>query len=409
MQRINIIVKTSLVLLLGLWVIASGAQAQQGPIKIGFLGDFVAVTKVYTFNAYKAAQMAVGQINAQGGLLGRKVKLVKRDGGNDPQKHYDLVREMHRQDQVVAIFGGASSPCVIKASQACQELKIPFLVSIGNSQTIVVEKGHPFVFLFEPNAWMETKAFSIFATLMPWQTYGWLGPNYSWGQDIFKNFKQHFLALGLDIKWAVEAWHPLGTDDFQALIDSIIKAKPQALVVASWGEDMRHFVTQAKARGLFDQMAAFGWFSLIAGDSGRLLPEGIWTLSRGPFYYLSQKYPQTKRVVDDFFRRFGEYPLGFTVCCYDSFLAWREAVGKAGSTEPQAVAQALKGLQFTGLRGKSVIRALDGQIDCPIFFGRVDYLPEYPLAIINSVMEIPAQKTWLSEKEVLARRTGAGS
>lgn len=377
------------------------------PIKIGFVGDFSSVSRIYTNNAFLSARMFIAELNADGGLLGRPVQLIHRDGGNTPDRHHRLVTDLVKHENVVAIFGGASSPCVLQASAACRGLKVPYLVSIGNSQSIVVENGHPFVFMFEPNTRMESLGFSIFASLMPWRRFAWIGPDYSWGQDVLKFFKQHFEEIGFPIEWRAEVWHPLGATDYSGGIDRIIAAEPDALLVASWGEDLRHFVRQARSRGVFDKVAAFGWFSLIGEDIKDMLPEGIWNISRGPFNYLADRHPQARRFVDAFLRQHRTPPLGFTICCYDSLLAWRQAVLNAGTAAPGSVAAALKGMSFVGLRGESRIRAVDGQLNCPTFFGRLAHHREYPIAVIESVIEIPAEKTWLSEDAVIARRAGA--
>lgn len=382
----------------------TGALGKVQPIKIGFIGDFSSVTKAYTQNNFKAAQMAINQFNGQSGLLGRPIQMFQRDGGNDPDRHYHLVKELVREQKISAIFGGGASPCVLKASAACREEQVPYLVSIGNTQSIVVEKGHPYVFLFEPNSHMESMGFSIFASLMPWRRYGWIGPDYIWGRDVMGFFKQYFTKIGAPVTWTAEIWHPLGTQDFTEAIKNLMNGNPEALVVATWGEDLLHFINQAKCQNLFDTMAAFGWFSVMTDENERLLPKGIWKISRAPFHYLSQKYPQTRTFVKQLKQKFRVYPVDFAICCYDSFLAWKEAVIKAGSTQPHDIARALKGLSFTGLRGKSVIRAMDGQLDCPTYFGRLTYLDDYPVATIESVMEIPAVKTWLSEDEILMKR-----
>jgi len=147
---------------------------------------------------------------------------------------------------------------VLKASAACKKHRIPYLVSIGNSQSIVVEHGHPYVFLFEPTLWMESKAFSIFVTLMPWRHYAWVGPDYLWGRDLLRHFKQHFKEIGAPITWTTEGWHPVGSTDYQAILRQIMDGKPSALVIGSYGEDARRLIQQAKPKGLFDKMAVFG-------------------------------------------------------------------------------------------------------------------------------------------------------
>ncbi|CAB1056344.1 hypothetical protein D1BOALGB6SA_1080 [Olavius sp. associated proteobacterium Delta 1] len=381
--------------------------AQEETIKIGFVGDFSAVSKDYTSNMYNAAQMAVSEFNKAGGFSGKTIKLIRRDGGNDPQRHYDHTTTLGRKDKVVAIFGGASTPCVLKASIASKAQQIPYLVSIGNSQSIVVENGHPYVFLFQPNLWMETKAFSIFVSLLPWQRYAWIGPDYSWGHGVLRNFKQHFEEIGTPIKWTTEAWHKVGTTDYVAVVQKILDGNPDALVIGSWGEDVRHFTAQAKSHGLFDKMAVFGWFTYnMTGDMGRMVPEGMWNLARGgPFNHLADKFPLAERFVEKFVEQFGEYPNGYTISCYDSLIAWRQAVKNAKSANPIAVAKTLKGLTYDGLRGISFIRAVDGQMNCPIYFGRLTFVSKYPFAVWKSVIEVQAKNTWLPGEEVLSRRT----
>lgn len=225
------------------------AAAAAPPIAIGFVADFTGNSKDYTANAFQAAALAVEEINADGGLMGRRVVMVVGDAGESPERHYDTVK----------------------------------------------------------------------------------------------------------------------------------------------------------------RLVTFGWFSIVSDNSGQLLPEGIWKLSRGPFNYLADKHPVAKRFVDRFHRRTGTYPFGFTVCVYDAFVAWRQAVEAADSAAPSEVAAQLRGMSFSGLRGESRIRAVDGQMACPTFFGRVTYRSAYQRAVIDAVVEIPAEKTWLTIDEVLAIRAKIGA
>ena len=407
MKPTRIVLRISLAIC---WIccLASGAFAEDDVITIGFVGDFSEMSRAYSENMFQAFQLALDDINAEGGLLGKTVRVMERDGGNVPQRHRDLVRRLIEEEKVVAVFGGASSPCVLEASAVCRDKQVPYLVSIGNSQSIVAAHGHPYVFLFEPSTWMETKGFGIFLTLMPWRRYAWIGPDYSWGHEILDGFKQHFDEIDAPIEWTVEAWHALGTTDFEDVLRQVRRSKPEAVVIGSWGEDARHLFLQANREGIFKDVALFGWFTYdTKEDMGRWLPEGAWILSRGPFNYLASKHERAKRLVDQLFERYHAYPNGFTICCYDSILAWRAAVLKAQSADPAAVAEALKGLEFESLRGSSRIRAIDGQMDCPTYFGRLGRVPEYTIPVWQSVIEVPAVKTWLDANDVRAARTKA--
>ena len=395
-------IAVSLLLFAAFFCPAAGVNALEDPLVIAFVGDFSDVTQDYCRRAFEAAEMAVREFNEQGGLLGRQVVMIKRDGGNDPNRHYRHISELGGRKDVLAIFGGGSSAVLLAASQAALEQGIPYLISVGNSQSVVVQHGHPFVFLFEANSYMETKAFSIFATLMPWRKYGWIGPDYVWGREVFDYYQQHFEALGTPIEWVVEAWHPLDSREFVPLIKQIIEARPEALVIASWGQDLPRIIEQSKPYDLFGKTATFSLF--MAEDPQVTVQEGMWSMTRAPFSYLAKKYLQTKQFVDRFHDQYQAYPSGFSICSYDALLAWREAVLKAASADRSAVAEALKGLTFEGLRGTSHIRAIDGQMNCPTFFGRTVYQPGLPFPTMDPVIEIPAAKTWPSEQEVLAAR-----
>jgi ABC-type branched-subunit amino acid transport system substrate-binding protein len=145
------------------------------------------------------------------------------------------------------------------------------------------------------------------------------------GHGVLRYFKQHFKEIGAPIEWTTEAWHRVGTTNYEAIIRNILDGKPDALVIGSYGEDVRHFIAQAKSNGLFDKMAVFGWFTYdMTGDMERMVPEGMWSLARGgPFNHLASKFPQAKRFVDKQVKQFGTYPNGFSICCYDSIIAWR--------------------------------------------------------------------------------------
>ena len=151
---------------------------------------------------------------------------------------------------------------------------------------------------------------------MPWKRYTWIGPDYSWGRDVFGFFNKYFEEIGAPVEWVDEIWHPLGEKHFDNIAQRIMTGKPDALVVASWGEDLRHFIQTVKPSGLFEKIPSFGWFSMISGETERTLPEGIWKISRGPFNYLSEQFPQTRTFVDEFAKKFNTYPLGFSVCCF---------------------------------------------------------------------------------------------
>ena len=401
------IVLTALLLVASVCGQIAVGHAGEDRILIAFVGDFSGPTREYSQKAYDAVLLALHEINDQGGLLGRPVEITKLDGGNDPQRHYRYITELGAREEVVAVFAGGTSSALLGGSRSSLEQKIPYLISMGNSQSLVVDYGHPYVFMFQPTTYMETKALSIFATLMPWRKYAWIGPDYIWGREVFSYYQQHFVALGSPIDWKVLIWHALNTPDFNPMIQEILESGAEALVIASWGQDLQRFLDQSRPYGLIERMAIFG--PMMPESPQVDIPDGIWSLSRAPSFYLVDKYPQTKAFAERFFERYQTNPTGFTICSYDAMLAWRGAVLKANSFDREAVAKALKGLTFEGLRGESHIRPIDGQMNCPTYIGRSIYRFDPRVRILKSVIEIPAAKTWPSEQEILEARKKAAA
>ena len=237
-------------LLLGIFIFVHSCVFAQEKIVLGFVADFSANSKDFTKSAFESAQLAIKRIN-DSGKVGKTVVLIEKDGGNDPERHYKMFKEVVLKHDAVAVFGGAASNNVIRASQAAKELQIPYLVSLGNSSVITIEKGHSFVFQFQPDSWMEASAHSVVLTMLPWKRYAWVGPDYEWARTMLNHYKSHIKRTGMKKEIFFERWHKLDTSDFNPLIDELLAQKPEALILGTWGEDLMRFYTQANKKGLF--------------------------------------------------------------------------------------------------------------------------------------------------------------
>lgn len=374
-------------------------------IRIGFVADFSAVAKEYGEAGHRAALLAVEEINSRGGLSGQRVVLVKRDGQNDPHEHYRHVEALSGDSSVSAILGVGSSLCIAGGSEAAEKNRIPYLASLGNAASITVENGHPYIFQFQPNSAMETKSWAMLMTLFPWKSYAWVGPDYSWGHETYADFINAFEDIGADITIKPTLWHPLGHNDFIEIVEKVKRAQPEMLIIGSWGKDIANFYRAASEQNLLDEIGVFGRFTgNISQPVDRDIEQDIWVPSRGPFKYLASKYQRTDRFVSRFKERYGTYPNSIAICCYDAILAWHAAAQKAGRVDRQHIAESLKGIHFKGLRGDSYIRAVDGQMNCSSYLGLLRYDPEYDSSVLDHIVEVKAEQTWLTSYEVLEWR-----
>ena len=402
-MRKNTVFTLTILLVFGLLTLCSGLALAGETVKIGFVGAFTGPAFKMTKDAEQAAVLAVEEINAAGGLLGSKIEMDNRDGGNRPELHARLAREMIEQEKVKAIFGGGASSCVLGASAVAKELKIPYLVSVGNYSGIVWNKGHRYVFLFESNSSMEANAWVAWAAQQPWRTYSWIGPDYDWSRTILKAFKEKMTARGINLKFKKELWHKLGETTFTSYIPILKASRPEVLFIGTWGASLNAFILQAGNAGLFEKMKAFG---MIAEDTsialGKKLPQGLHGFSRGAFNYYSAKSAAGKEFTDKYYKKFKMYPGGFSFCAYDSVIAWAAAVKKARSFDAEKVVDALRGLKFRGPRGDQYIRAIDGQLNAATTMGPLVYNEKYGFAVLDPATAIQAEDVWLSEDEVKA-------
>ncbi|MDC7224354.1 MAG: ABC transporter substrate-binding protein [Spirochaetales bacterium] len=399
-------VKTLLLLFSSLVFLTLLPVYAEETVKIGIVFDLSGIIKDYSRDGILSAELAVEEINKNGGVLGRKVELIVRDGKNDPAEHFRLVDELAQRPDVAAVIGGGASPTTVRGSEAARLNRIPYLVSLGNAEYITVQHGHPYVFQFQPNSAMETHSWAIFLTLMPWNRYAWVGPDYDWGYGVYDTFIKSFEQIGVEIEMVSSQWHPLGTDDFTTIVDNILEAKPEMLLLGSYGEDVVLFYETAQERGLFDEIKVFGRFpETISEQVGTDIPEGIWVPARAPFKYLYNNHEEAKAFIEEFRRRSGSYPLLSTLSSYDALLAWAEAVRLAGTLDRESVADALRGITFQGLRGESYIRAIDGQMNSSTYFGMLNYDREFESSVLDNVIEVQAERVWLTPEEITALRS----
>ncbi len=391
-------------LLLGIVILMHTCVCAQDKIVLGFVADFSANSKDFTKSAFESAKLAVKRIN-DSGQVGKTLVLIEKDGGNDPERHYRLFKEVVREHNAVAIFGGAASNNVIRASQAARELEIPYLVSLGNSSVITVEKGHPFVFQFQPDSWMEASAQSVVLTMLPWKRFAWVGPDYGWARTLLNHYKSHIRKTGMKKEIVFERWHKMDTLDFTSLIDELLAQKPEALILGTWGEDLMRFYTQANKKGFFKVIPSIGHFSLSHSiRSKEEIPVGVWGYSRGPFHHLADRYALASEFTKEYLEAYGLYPNGFGVTSYDSFLAWLEAYKQAGSEHPKKLAGALRKLEFESLRGNLYIRENTGQLNCPVYYGRLTQTDKYPFPVFKPIYALKAEQLWMSDLDIANRR-----
>src|SRR5277367_644888 len=217
-------------------------------IKIGFPIPLSGPTAVYGEPVLKGAEMAVAEINANGGVLGRQLELLPRDSKANADEAVRLARELIIKDNVDFLAGTLTSAEAPAVSTVAKENKIVFIAPTAKTVKLTApEFLHPYVFRVASNTVIEGRTMA--ATVAKWtdvKTIATIAPDYAYGRDAVAAFTEYLKKLRPDIQIVDQQWPKLGEPDFTPFITAQMSKKPDAVMCDVFGGD---FVTLAKEAG----------------------------------------------------------------------------------------------------------------------------------------------------------------
>lgn len=371
-------------------------QGQQ-PIKIGALfilsGNFAGYGK----SGSQGAQLALEEINAQGGVLGRPLQLIVVDDQGNPEVGVREARRLILQEKVDFLFGVDSSSVALAIAPLTDEYKIPLVVTHAATPTLT-EQCRPYVFRTSNNARMDAWAAASLATTLPVRRWANIGPDYEFGRVSWQDFIARLKQLRPNVEVVSEQWPRFGSTDYASYITALMRVRPEGVFSTLWAGDMVIFARQAKAFGFFNQVRYFvnpvGAALEVLAPLGKEAPEGLLVSAR--YWFL---YPNTQRnraFVEAYRKKFGEYPSYNAQEAYAGLHMLALAIQKARSTQAEAVRRAFEadgGLVYTAPEGRKQMRPEDHQVFEDLIWGYTKHSPDYPFAILDRIQIIPAKNT----------------
>jgi branched-chain amino acid transport system substrate-binding protein len=376
------------------FVVAAPAAAQN-TIKVGVPMPLSGPAALYGEPAVKGMRMFVEEVNAAGGVLGKKLELVVRDSKASADEAVRVSREMILKEEVQFLVGTLTSAEGPAVSTIAKENKIVLIAPIPKTDQLTAEKNlHPYVFRTAANTTMEGRSVAeIIATWKDVKKVATIAHDYAYGQDVAKSFVDHIKKLRPDIEVVDQQWPKLGEADYTPFINAQMAKKPDAVFSAMWGG---HFVTWAK------QAKPLGFFDLVqnrvvnGGEAGSVeatralgpdYPFGIWANTYDLASYDGQSDAHKKYVerIKAFTKE--DPPSTWPVTTYVAMQFLVEGIKKAGSVDSDKVAKALLDLTIDSPVGKQTLRASDHQADRGQFYGKMEKGPSGN-AIMTSVKYI---------------------
>ncbi|MCD6057866.1 MAG: hypothetical protein K0Q89_1396 [Thermomicrobiales bacterium] len=324
----------------GRWV--GVAEAQDDAIKIGFLTALTGLETILGETQLECAQMAVDEINAAGGVLGRQLTLLVEDDATDPRVTVEKANKLMKQDQVDVIVGmitSAERNAAVSVTARAQELVIyPTYYEGGHCEKYLVCTGQI------PNQSIDPFVPWIFENVG--STFYVAGSDYVWPRDTAKALRTTVEAAGGQILG--EEYFPFGTTDFSSVFNRVRDAQPEVFWTMMAGSDAVAFVKQYASTGLDIQVCTNGLDELF----GAAVPEIAGTISNQS-YFMTLDTPANNAFVDAFQTKFGADKRinAISEATYDAVYLYARAIEEAGSTEVEPVLAALGTVEFDAPQG----------------------------------------------------------
>ncbi|MFY8216398.1 MAG: ABC transporter substrate-binding protein [Chthoniobacterales bacterium] len=305
-------------------------------IVIGEFASLTGGTASFGQSSHKGTLMAVDEINAAGGLLGKKVKLVTEDDQSKAGEPSTVVRKMISRDRIVALLGEVASSRSLEAAPIAQQNKIP-MISPASTNPKVTEVGD-YIFricFIDP---FQGTVLAKFALTRGWKNFAILTDvkqDYAVGLSDF--FKKHFTANGGSI--VSEQSYSSGDKDFKAQLTSISASNPDAILVSGYYNEAGLIASQARELGIdVPLLGGDGW------DSPSLIEVGGAAME-GNFFSNHFSAEDKSEVIQDFIRKFrakyNEEPDAMAALGYDSAMILADAIKRAGTTDSEPLRDAI--------------------------------------------------------------------
>ena len=334
--------------------------AKSDEVVIGAHFELTGGVANYGKSTLNGVQLAIDQVNAKGGVLGKKIKLVQGDNKSEPAEAGNIATKLITQDKAVVLIGPATSGCVSASIPIATANKVPLMAPVATAPSITVEKDgkvKPFIFracFIDP---FQGQVMAVFAekTLKVKNVAILFDSSSEYSKGLTDVFTKTLEDNGGKIV-AKEAF--LAKDvDFKSTLTKIKASNPQAIYVPAYYEEVSKIIKQAREVGLSCPiLGSDGWDSpKLAAIAGNEALNNTYFCSA---YSSQDKEPTVQNFIKDYKAKYKTDPDNFSIHGYDAAMVVVEAIKRAGSTDGVKIAQELSKMKdFPVATGKFTVDA----------------------------------------------------
>ncbi len=324
-------------------------------IKVGEFASLTGKEATFGTSSHEGTVLAIEEINAKGGVLGKKLELITEDDQTKAGEPANAVNKLISKDGVVAILGEVASSRSLEAAPICQQNKIPMISPASTNPTVTKEGDYIFRVCFNDN--FQGGALANFAsgTLKAKKVAVLTDVKSDYSKGLARSFKEKFASSGGKI--GVELDFNGGDKDFKGQLTSIKSDAPDAIFLPGYYNDVALICIQAKQLGMnIPIFGGDGWESESVLTIGQDAMEGHYFSTHCS---IEQPTPEMTSFVAAYKKRFnGKAPDAMAVLGYDSAMVLADAMKRAGTTESAKLRDAIAATKdFSGASGKFSLNA----------------------------------------------------
>ncbi len=360
---------TLLLLFAALMMLVPAVTATAGDtIKIGEINTYSKLTN-FTFPYRNGWKLALAEINAAGGVMGKKIEVISRDDAGKPGEAVKIAEELVRKDKVALIMGSFFSHVGLALTDFSKRNKVLYVAAEPLSDALVWAKGNRYTFRLRPSTYMQAAMLAVEAAKKPAKRWATIAPNYAYGKDAVKSFEKVLSAKNPDAKFVAEQWPALFKINAGSEIQALTEAKPEAVYNVTFGGDLAKFVREGKLRGFFKDRFVV---SLLTGEPEYLDPLKAeapvgWLVTGYPWYAI--KTPAHTKFLDAYRKKYNDYPRTGSLVGYCTMMSVYHMLKKANSTDTEKMVDAMEGLTFASPVGPITYRKIDHQSTMGAYVG----------------------------------------
>ena len=382
-------------------------MAAEKPIKLGVVFVMSGPMGGYGKHGMQSVQMALDEINASGGILGRKVEALFEDDKLQMDRGVQITNKFIFEDKVDFIVGPTSSGIAVAISKITSQNKKILVLTQAAANSMTDELFNRYQFSVLSNAMMHSRSGAYYMASKPYKRWMCIGPDYNYGHESWEAFRDKLKELKPDVEIVGELWPKLMEKDFTPLIKKILEAKPDAVWSPLWGNDANNFIKQALPLGFFDKIkVAFpdGAALETLVPLGKDMPQGTYVAAR--YFFLTPDSAMNRKFVKAYYERFKEYPDYMADETYAGVYFIKAAVERAGTIDPDRIVDAVERepLAWETPEGWKIMRKEDHSVVEDVVWGETMYSEKYGFSVLKNMEAIQAEQICRTPEELKAVR-----